>query len=870
MLPDFLAGSYQRYKQDTALFTTWLAKAAASSGYKPQATKRRGSQQPGPTTPPAPNGSSQVPKAASNEPTLPSTGRLKGKERKAAKVAASKEKELNVDTSESQARSTIKYTITTAELLRQAEAVSLSRVRSRVHMPASLRTVVERAIRARQRCSEWFQKSDVHNKYADKQHIHFIEILKQSLKILEPCVEAEGSAQKHRKQDEPSLQENARIVNRFAALKVEESPDVDPSEVSEVAAAVNMAQKTKDSKDESVIVYELEDEDEFDEELAFIIFCFFEDLHRTQEFVDELWRKYKARKCDLHTAAITTNAAFDLVRQAEEDIIAQAPKLFNRKRSWDSIAIIVFYADAFQQGVCPEARLNAKESLRITPFDDFIYLSTARILMKFTFLADVPKDCELPYPVPCPPLRFGYISRPDLLGTPGMNRKEQEDLALSRYIIDRQLWNTWKEGGSQLSTPPPLDDEFSVSLDRLTKEGVLSVALVFEAQVILDIQDIMGDDVQRGHQDLLRTTNAIDKIMNLKAVDGEWDVGGTGERWHERDVDAVMRIKSTSIYWILDTPTNAFPKLKEFQMANSASENDEPLQTLGPDLLPKHGLPPPQADQPEGSGAERLRASIRNPKFSTVSMSILQAPEGAGARDPEVQRLLRKQLKDAGKLSDEQPEDPEYEETARRLNIKMIQPSKDLHFLLTTNPIYCGLVSFGLLTDFETSGISLCNWHKSIWPTAHLYNALQQTSSISKTWPEMEELIDLHMDDLFAGYLPLSAYEFFIRFALALGLSTSNFSRNPRNRTNNDRLRFRQGANGTKLKVTEMSSIFRQYFEKKSSLEICLVKLDNLIRNPGPRASRKDRDAWKRPLTNLQFLAMLEANLPRVTQPATI
>lgn len=861
MLPDFLAGSYERYKQDTALFTTWLAKAAATCGYKPKATKRQNSEQPGPTNPPA----------AISEPDLPSTGRLKGKERKAAKDAADKAKRPNFVSSESQAPSTVKYTITTEELLRQAEAVSQSHATSRVQMPASLRAVLERAIRARQRCSEWFQKSEVRNEYADKQHIHFIEILKQSLTILEPCVEVQGSAKKHQKQDEPSLEGNGSVTNRFTALKVEENRDVDPSEVFEAATAVNVVQTIKASKSDPVIaVYELEDEDQFDEELAFVIFCFFEDLHRTQEFVGELWCKYKARKCDLHTAAVTTNAAFDLVRQAEEDLIAQAPKLFNRQRSWDSIAIIVFYADAFQQGVCPEARLKSNETLRITPFDDFIYLSTARILMKFTFMANLPKDCQLPYPIPCPPLRFSYISRPELLGTPEMDKKEQEDLTLSRFVIDRQLWNEWREAGSKFFTPPPLEDEFSNSLNRLTKEGVLSVALVFEARVFLDIQDIMGDDVKRGHQDLLRTTNTVDKIMNLKAVNGEWDVGGTGERWHERDVDVVMRIKMTSMYWILDTPTNTFPKLKEYQIAMSASDNEEPLHDFRPDVSPQNGPRLQQVVLPEDSGAGRLRSSMKkppkNPKFSNLTMKVHQLPEGADARDPEVQRRLKRQLMDAGELPDEGLVDPKHEETARRLNIKMIQPSKDLNFLLTTNPIYCGLLSFSMLTDFEASGISLCNWHKSIWPTAHLYNALQQTSSISKSWPEMEELMDLHMDALFAGHLPLSAYEFFIRFALALGLSTSNFSRNSRNRTNNDRIRFRQGANGTKLKVTQMSSIFRQYFERKSSLEICLVKLDSLIRDPGRGASRKERDASKRPLTNLQFLAMLEANLPRVTQ----
>ena len=90
-------------------------------------------------------------------------------------------------------------------------------------------------------------------------------------------------------------------------------------------------------------------------------------------------------------------------------------------------------------------------------------------------------------------------------------------------------------------------------------------------------------------------------------------------------------------------------------------------------------------------------------------MNVHKIPEGADARDPEVQRLLRKQLMDAGKLPDERGVDPKHEETARRLNIKLVQPSKDLSFLLTTNPIYCGLVSFSLLTDFEASGISLCN-----------------------------------------------------------------------------------------------------------------------------------------------------------------
>ena len=565
---------------------------------------------------------------------------------------------------------------------------------------------------------------------------------------------------------------------------------------------------------------------------------------------------------------MTTNAAFGLVRQSEDDLLAQAPKMFDKKRSWDTIAIIIFYADAFEQGVCPEARLNSTDTLRVTPFDDFIYLSTARILMKFTFLADLPQDCHPGYPVPCMPMRYGYISRPELLGTPEMDEKEEEDLKLSRYIIDRHLWKTCQEASEEASTPPlPPEDDFNRSLDGLLGKGILSVALVFQARVYLDIQSVMGDDVSNGYKDLLTTTSEIDKIMNLRVIDGAWDVGGSGERWHERDTDVVMRIKMTSIHWILDSGPNLFPEFKKHMLAAHAADSGKRKNVFRPTVRSPAGTQV-HSDTQSATKKEPFRSSTtshrKNPKFNTVSNHIHQIPAGIDINHPDFAKVMRKRMAEMGQLRDDEPVDPQHEENYQKLNIKRIEPSADLRFLLSSNPIYCGLVSFSMLTDFETAGISLCNWHKTIWPTAHLYNALRQTSNVRKTWPEMEHLTDLHMEALFAGYLPLSAYEFYVRFALALGLSISNFSRNPRRRTNADRLRFRQGANGTKLKITQMSSIFRQYFDG-ASLDDFLVNLDRFMRDPGPRASRKEKEIAKRPLTSLQFLGMLAENLPGVT-----
>ena len=242
-----------------------------------------------------------------------------------------------------------------------------------------------------------------------------------------------------------------------------------------------------------------------------------------QDYIGRLWKSYRAGEIDSQTAAVTTNAAFELVRRMEEEILVTAPNLFNRKRSWDTIAIIIFYADAFQQGVCPEARLTTNKSLELTPFDDFIYLSTTRILMKFSFLSDMPANAKPDYPVLCPPMRFAYISRPELLGTPHMDQKEPEDLVLSQFMIDQVLWDHYREATKQVDPAvrgrPPMDDELTIKLRKIRTEGELSVVLVFASRIFLDIQDIMGVDVGKSYQEL-KTIKEIDKIMNLQPVNG--------------------------------------------------------------------------------------------------------------------------------------------------------------------------------------------------------------------------------------------------------------------------------------------------------------------------------------------------------------
>ena len=354
MLPEILAGSYNRYKEDTAVFTTWLSKAAIACGYQ------------------APKVLRQDKTETKKQENQGSTSRLKGKARKEAKEAARVSKDSLSNTEP--LTCVTKYEITTQELLKQADSVAASK-EAGIRIPESIVRVVQRAISARRRCAAWFQKTGVHDKDGSTaRHVHFVEVLERALSALNPSGPADPPPPKLMGATSTSKESSQELANRFGALDVEEL-----DESLNVAASDVVIANKKPAKSRSIDVYELETQWEIDD--AFIIFCFFEDLHRVQKALKETWQSYKAGTCDLVTASVVTTLAFSLVRRAEEEIISLDPERYSKPRSYDALSLEIFYEESIRKGEDPEAKLASNESLRITPFDDFIYLPTARTLM---------------------------------------------------------------------------------------------------------------------------------------------------------------------------------------------------------------------------------------------------------------------------------------------------------------------------------------------------------------------------------------------------------------------------------------------------------------------------------------------------------
>lgn len=787
MLPEILAGSYKRYKEDTNVFATWLSKTAKACGYEPPGSKDSEKN---------PVNASKV-----NVPT-PQGARLKGKARKEAKLAAASNDGPSKDAVQANVPVT-RYTMRTIDLLEQAKVIA-NFTKPRIQMPLSILRVVQRAIQARQRCAAWFQKTGAKNDDSTEGHVHFINVLEKALVILESCCTASNekssaSTQEHKSKHSASADVNGdSLRNRFKMLDVEDTNDV----VLDVAASdVTVAKKSPSPTAQAANdVYELEIQ--YGADLAFIIFCFFEDMHRIQDFLKETWIKYKAGKLDLMTVTTTTNVAFDLIRRSEDDIIAAAPDLLKKPRSYESISLLIFYADSFSKGDDPEARMKS-EFLKITPFDDFIYLSTARTLIKFEQLASM----KIAYPQPVPECRISYISRPELLELPEVKKWEVEDRRLSQLLMDMTFYDTYRDALAHVRKQDDMvEDELSNGLMKLRKEGEVSVWVVFGSRVLLDIQEILGKEAGEAYKELRNAGAAASSLLDLK-VDGKvLTPGGSGERWIEKDGKPILKIHEMLRVWIIDNP---FPALKKRWFAERSPDRNQfrPMDEL----------------------------------------------------DPETRHFVMQSLRAKGRDVEMNP--PQHIlDNAKKIGIRQIEPAIDESFIYTQNPLYCGTLAFNLATNMEEAGITLSNHHLVIFAVSHIYNALQQTGILKAQWPDMDRIIKLHIKPLFNGQLPTTPKDFHTRFCLRLGFSTRNFARNQR--TSQSILRTAGNRDGPKIAGTATSNIFREYFNGKAAMKDCLNRLEALIQASEPTESRK-KWAARRHLTPLEFLTQVRDWLPR-------
>ena len=129
--------------------------------------------------------------------------------------------------------------------------------------------------------------------------------------------------------------------------------------------------------------------------------------------------------------------------------------------------------------------------LVVTSFDEFIYLPTARVLMKFSKLKHVMGD-KGGWPPPVPPMRLKYIVNPSLLDSPKMWKYEEEDKLLSQLLIDIALVDEARGHLGELSKDDhrirdafAVDDVLSTHMRKLWTMENITVTSVFAARYVI-------------------------------------------------------------------------------------------------------------------------------------------------------------------------------------------------------------------------------------------------------------------------------------------------------------------------------------------------------------------------------------------------
>ena len=163
-----------------------------------------------------------------------------------------------------------------------------------------------------------------------------------------------------------------RMSTNWVATTLDESSDDDGSEENQPSSSTKRSKKVKSGKrkgkgkarkpkTQTAIVqrstltdaelemvasqalqareWELEDEED---ELYFMIYCFFKDFNYMREYIQERWCDYTDGLLSLAAVSVTTNTAFELLQRSERELLSQIPRSAGLA-NYQSMANLLFF-----------------------------------------------------------------------------------------------------------------------------------------------------------------------------------------------------------------------------------------------------------------------------------------------------------------------------------------------------------------------------------------------------------------------------------------------------------------------------------------------------------------------------------------------
>ena len=340
----------------------------------------------------------------------------------------------------------------------------------------------------------------------------------------------------------------------------------------------------------------------------------------------------------------------------------------------------------------------------VSPFDEFLFLPTARVLFKFGKMAAMNQK-KSQWPAPIPPLAFDYVDGDhDLEGTPEYVKMQEDDTMLCQLLLDLQLPDYLTKYKDEILGPlharlfyNPQEDIFIRCLPPVWLDGHVNMASVLAARIMVDIHNRCRTQFSSYYRQLLSTRQFIFKSLDFRKNNGGINTGDL------TFLDAAFDTLQSS--WELLNPVET-PTLAVMRRSLMDSNPAPPVYTWA----------------------------------NTI---------------PEMRKAMG--------WNGQQPS-PEIERRIQQTTLKFIEPNQSDEFGFVSNPLYSGTVSLRMILQYQTLGLARANMHPSIFYMAHLYNGLRQFNLLEQEWPIMERIIHLHAKALFADAIPTNPDDMIARF----------------------------------------------------------------------------------------------------------
>ncbi|ESZ93330.1 hypothetical protein SBOR_6283 [Sclerotinia borealis F-4128] len=775
MLPEGLSSSYKRYKDDTNVFSTWLAQTAIKCGYKPDTSTRRVFSNASITSESSSHSassSSSIFSATSttstsssvsnvsnfsspSKPANPSatSTRLKGKARKNAKKA-----QVSAAKPSPQVFETTVVIISTRDLVEQAKVIAEQR-KTAVIFPSVIHRVAERAIRARKRFLKWFQQARAEDEEVNASHEHFIGVLETILDILTPCYEINKRKNGQGVSTEPKANENLDIpTNMFEILDVEDIADEDlaTADLKSGTAKVN-------TNSTPLETYELDTDPDID--VPFIAFCFFEDLHRIQEFVGDTWKSHANGNLDISSAYLLTNYAVNIVSLEESRIMMSLPARYVKPESTMLNIVDNIYFPTMEGCHTPG------EEKDTTDLDDFLYYPAYQIINK---TLQALQDCEPDsFPPVVPPFSLSLFSD-------GVERqstidiRQEDDVRLTQFLLELAIQEKFQVHGGFMAPPNEPEDIITRYLRLIIKKRApgnskaIPTWIIFGAALLLDIWRILGDNVGDSYTKLLEKS-AMAKAMIRYTSPGTMEYDTTREDFIEIWQDIHNSIEH-----------NPIPCMKYSWL--STIRDKEPDET-----------------------AEALAWNIYSLQQKEVKERVARMDEDLHAfpKLPKGHQSCAAEMKIKDTI------------ISKNLSTKWIRHETDPAFFLRQNPLGTGLRTLRLKLSLERAGLEFVLSNGTSFSIAHIYNAGQQMNYIKGNWSSLDKFIDANLHDIFTGGRPTTTHEFYTRALLGMGYSSTNLVQHRRQ----GQIQWRDVYD--KWKQPDVSKLLEQAHSSRGDMNLC-------------------------------------------------